>query len=115
MNTGKHLWQPPNGGWPAVPGRNKRGRLGTRELAEAPKLYRRIKAEFLLNQVTFPDGSRPGPKTPEGFIGVYPAGRCGKLTYNPYSQGHIAVRAHLAQARTTPAQACNLGPIPQER
>ena len=37
------------------------------------------------------------------------------MAYNPDSQGHNAVRAHLAQARITPAKAFNLGPIPQER
>lgn len=115
MNTGKHLWQPPNGGWPAEPGRNKRRSLRTRELAAAPKLYRRIKAEFIFNQVTFPDGSRPGPKTLEGLIGAYPAWSSRKLTYNPYSQGYNAFRAHLAQARITPAKTFSLGPIPQER
>ena len=115
MNTSRRLWQHPNGGWPAEPGRNRRRSLGTRDQAEAPKLYRRLKAEFLLNQVTFPDGSRPGPKTLEGFIGAYPAWICQKLTYNPYSQAHSGVRAPMAQARTKPANAFNLRPIPQER
>ena len=115
MNTARRHWQPPNGDWPAEPGRNKRRSLGTRDQAEAPKRYRRLKAELLLNQATSPDGSRPGPKTLEGFIGAYPAWRCRKLTYNPYSQAHRAVRAHLAQARITPAHVFNLGPLPQER
>jgi hypothetical protein len=38
--------------------------LGTRELAEARKLYRRLKAGLLLNQVAFPEGSHPGTGKP---------------------------------------------------
>jgi hypothetical protein len=83
MNTSICLWQPPNGGWAADSGRDKRRRAGARELAKAPKLYRRINADFLLNLVTFPDGSRTGPKTLKGFIGPNLVWRCRKLTYNP--------------------------------
>lgn len=115
MNISRRLWQHPNGGWPVEPGLNRRHSLGTRDQAYAQKLYRRIKAEFLLKQVTFADGSHPGPKTLEGFISAYPAGKCRKLTYNPYSQAHSGVRAPMTPARTTPAQACNRRPIPQER
>lgn len=115
MNTSRRLWQPSNGCWPAEPGRNRRRRLGTRDQAEAQKLYRRIKAEFLLNQVTFLDGSRLGPKAREGFTGAYPEWRCQKLTYDTDSQARSGVRAHLAQARTKLALAFNLRPIPPER
>ena len=63
MNTSRRLWQPPNGCWQAEPGRKRRRSRGRRDQAEAQKLYRRLKAAFLLNQITFQDGSLPVPKT----------------------------------------------------
>ena len=57
MNTSRRLWQHPNGCWQAEPGRKRRRSRGRRDQAEAQKLYRRLKAAFLLNQITFQDGT----------------------------------------------------------
>jgi hypothetical protein len=65
------LWKHPNGYWYAELERNRRRSLGTRDRAEAQKLYRRLKSELLLAKVTHLDGNRPTPKTLEDFAAEY--------------------------------------------
>jgi integrase len=64
------LWQHPNGYWYAELERNRRRSLGTRDKAEAQKLYRRLKSEFLLNRIAFLKG-RPASKSLEEFASEY--------------------------------------------
>ena len=91
------LWRHPNGYWYAELDRNKRRSLGTRDKAEAQKIYRRLKSEFLLNKVAFLDGKRPTAKTLEDFTVEYLDFIYQTLAYNlsQARSGFKALMAHI--------------------
>jgi integrase len=86
------LFQHPNGYWYAELERNRRRSLGTRDKAEAQKLYRRLKAEFLLNRVAFLKGSTPS-KSLEDFASEYLDWVYQAKAHNTYIQARGAFKA----------------------
>jgi integrase len=86
------LFQHPNGYWYAEFERNRRRSLGTRDKAEAQKLYRRLKAEFLLNRVTFLKG-RPPSKSLEDFAAEYLDWAYQGLACNTHAQACSGLRS----------------------
>jgi integrase len=89
------MWQHPNGYWYAELERNRRRSLGTRDRAEAQKLYRRLKAEFLLNRVAFLKG-RPASKSLEDFASEYLDWVYQAKAHNTYIQARGAFKALMA-------------------
>jgi integrase len=83
----------PNGYWYAELERNRRRSLGTRNKAEAQKLYRRLKSEFLLAKVTFLDDSRPVPKSLEDFAAEYLDWVYQGLAFNTYAQARSGFKS----------------------
>lgn len=95
MTEPMRLFQHENGYWYAELDRNKRRSLRTRDKAEAQKLYRRLKSEFLLNKVTFLEGRKPSPALEE-FAAEYLDWIYQALAYNTYSQARSSFKALMA-------------------
>lgn len=99
--TMPRLYKHPNGFWYAELDRNRRRSLGTRDKAEAQKLFRRLKSEFLLEKVTYLDGNRPAPKALEDFTEEYLDWIHQGLAYNTYAQarsGFKSLMIHIPPA-----------------
>jgi integrase len=92
MKFTMRLFQHPNGYWYAELSRNHRRSLGTRDKAEAQKLYRRLKSEFLLQKITTLEGRKPTP-TCEDFFTEYLDHVYQTLSYNTFSQARSSFRA----------------------
>lgn len=95
MNAPMRLFRHPNGYWYAELDRHRRRSLRTRDRAEAQKLYRRLKSEFLLNKVAFLEGRRSAP-TLEDFAAEYLEWVYQTLAVNTYSQARSSFKALLA-------------------
>ena len=100
MNHLMRIFQHANGYWYSELERNKRRSLGTRDKAEAQKLYRRLKADFLMRKVTGID-DQVTIKTLEDFATEYLDWIYQALAFNTVAQARSGFKKLMAHIPPT--------------